>query len=265
MTKKFTIQDLEFNTDSSQITQLILSKIKEKKSLSVIRIGDGEIAVLNGGEKGRKHFYYVHLGRELSPTHMEEINKNIKNAIINCDVLGVPPKHSETSGNPYWKISKSTILNILNESKIVKEKKICSMGIHYELMNPNGIDVILKSVEELYLVTSREVEKQLKQKFPNIKKITTYKIPGEYVYEDNRKYEDFYPTIYKKIESEFLKNNYSGKLLLIGGGFVGKNLSVIFANQGGVSIDLGSVFDNFVGKITRGEGKGPNKYRKPSL
>jgi hypothetical protein len=262
----YTKENLKVNINVNELTDLILHKLDSKQPLSIVRVGDGEIAIMNANpnDKGCKHFYYVHLGRTLEQNKMNEITSNLKNAIINCDILGITDKTSEESDNPYWKISKSVLSDILSKNT-VKPKMFCSMGVHYDLVSQKKLDIILSRVDEVYLVTSRDVESKLKEKYNNIKKVHTYKIPGEYVYEDNRKFEDYYPNIYKKIEKDFLEKDMSGKLLLIGGGFVGKNLGVIFSNRGGVSIDLGSIFDNFVGKITRGVGKGPNKYRKPLL
>lgn len=262
----YTKENLKINIDVNELTELILERLETKQPLSIVRIGDGEIAIMNANpnDKGCKHFYYVHLGRTLEPNVMNEISNNLKESIINCDVLGITSKTSEESDNLYWKISKDVLLDILSKNTI-KPKMFCSMGVHYDFVSQKKLDIILNKVNEVYLVTSRDVESKFKEKYKNLESVHLYRIPGEYVYEDEKKFEDYYPNVYKKIESDFLGKDMSGKLLLIGGGFVGKNLGVIFSNRGGVSIDLGSVFDNFVGKITRGVGKGPNKYREPLL
>lgn len=259
----YTKKDININIDTKQISDLIIKSLKLNKPLSIIRIGDGEIAALltDPNHKGCVHFYNTHLGRVLEIEKMKEISENLKTAIKECDILGIPTVNIEKGSNPYWSISRETLSNILKE-KNTKEKKFCSMNIHYDLVSSKNLDLILKEVDEVYLVTARDVESKLQKKFPNIKKFNTYKIPGEYKYEDSKKIEEYYPTIYKKIESDFKNKNMSGKLLLIGGGFVGKNLAVTFSKSGGVSIDIGSIFDQFVGKITRGVGKGPNKYGK---
>ncbi len=50
-----------------------------------------------------------------------------------------------------------------------------------------------------------------------------------------------------------------------GAGAFGKHLGYYFSARGGVALDLGSVFDLLVGKITRGNGKGENSYTTPLL
>ena len=260
-------ENIKIDINTNQIFELIIQKLENKEPLSVVRIGDGEIATLlnDPNHEGCVQFYKTHLGRLPKINYMEEISNNLKSSIINSDIIGIPPENVERGPNPYWSISRDTISKILNEGPTNKNKKFCSMNIHYDLSSTGKLDEILSRVDEVYLVTSRDVKSQLLEKFHNIKKIHVHKIPGEYKYEDNKKYEDYYPTIYKQIEIDFKNKNLSGKLLLIGGGFVGKNLASIFAQSGGVSIDIGSIFDLFVGKITRGLGKGPNKYGKPIL
>jgi hypothetical protein len=263
----FTEENIKINLNTEQVFSLILEKLESKKPLSIVRIGDGEIATLftDPNHVGCAHFYKNHLGRVLDIGLMKEISKNLKSSIVNSDIIGIPTVQSESQNNPYWSISRKVISTVFNEFKSVKEKNFCSMNIHYDLSSSKKLDIILSKVDEVYLVTSRDVKSLMQKKFPNLKKIHVYKIPGEYNYEDSKKVEDYYPTIYKKIESDFTSKNFSGKLLLIGGGFVGKNLATIFSQNGGVSVDLGSIFDLFVGKITRGAGKGPNKYGKSLL
>jgi hypothetical protein len=105
----------------------------------------------------------------------------------------------------------------------------------------------------------------MKIKYPNIKRIKRYDIPKQYRFEENKKIGIFYPDVYNKIIEDIKNTDYSGKLCLLGGGFIGKNIAVEFANSNGVCIDIGSVFDLWYGKITRGPGKGPNSYRTPLL
>lgn len=257
---------MEINLDTLQIKEIVLDRLKNKEKLCLTRIGDGEIAILrrNIDPKGANHFYNVHLGRDLDEISMNEINKNLTNSIIKSDILGIPHFIAENSGNPYWKVGKEMISNIL---KIFpnENQKYCFMGVHHVMLIDKTLYDIISSVEELYVVTSRDIEEKLKKKFPNLKNIHTYKIPGEFLYEDDKKYENYYPNIYKSIEEDFKNRDFSGKLLLLGGGFVGKNLGIIFAERGGVSLDIGSVFDSLIGKMTRGQGKGPNKYKEPLI
>jgi hypothetical protein len=139
------------------------------------------------------------------------------------------------------------------------------MNLHYKLNKKGLLDNILKSIDELYILTPRDVVIQLQKKYPNIKKVHFIRIPGQYIFEEQPVIENYYPDTYNRILLDFKNKKFDGKLLLFGGGFIGKNLGVEFARMGGVSVDIGSVFDLFVGKVTRGKGKGPKSYIKSIL
>lgn len=250
------------NINAEEVTELVLKKIYKKENFCLTRIGDGEISALNykNFEDGANHFYKVHLGRRLADNHVEEISNNLKKVIEFSDVIGIPNEKDKLK-NKYWGASQNLIKKFIKN----KNQLYCDMSIHYHLYNKNNLELILKNVNNVTIISSRDVVKKLKDKYPNIKNINFFKIPGEFKYEEDKKYENYYPDIYNKIYNSIKKMDCSGQLLLLGGGFVGKSLGLKFSNQGGVSLDIGSVFDLFVGKVTRGPGKGANKYREPGL
>lgn len=253
---------MKININEEKIAEIILKKISLKEKFCLTRIGDGEIAVLEYKKfpDGANHFYKVHLGRKLPDNLIEEISKNLKFAISHSNIIGIPNEKDKLK-NKYWSNAKN-IIKIHNKNP---DTLYCDMNVHLNLVKNNQLDLILKNIEELVLITSRDVKDKIKEKYPNIKKIIIFKIPGEFAYEDEKKQENYYPDIYNLIIKSIHKMDVRGKLLLLGGGFVGKKLGVEFANCGGVSLDIGSVFDLFVGKITRGPGKGAKKYQAPLL
>lgn len=196
---------MEINITEKEVCDIILQKLKNKEKLLITRIGDGEIVALKPdlNEKGTNHFYYVHLGRRLSEKHISEISNNLKNTILETDILGIPNYNTANhSGNPYWEISKDILSKIIEENKELNKPKVfCDMGIHYLLTHHKYLDIILKEVDEVYLITSRDVKEQLQKKYPNIKTIIDYRIPGEYVYEDNRKFDNYYPDRFNELSS----------------------------------------------------------------
>jgi hypothetical protein len=257
---------IDINIDEHEIHKIVLDNLKTKKPLSIIRIGDGELCALeyDYNKTLTDKFYISHTGRVYPKNQIIEISNNIRTAIQESDIIGITPSYliSQRPDSP-WSITNNKIYEILYPNHGLK--RYCDMNLHFKLTHNNLLDDILKSVNELYILTSRDVKDKLLKKYPNIKKIYFYKIPGEFKFEEEKTFEDFYPTIYNRIYSDFSKNDYSGKLLLFGGGFIGKNLGVKFSKSGGVSIDLGSVFDLFYGKLTRGEGKGSYSYIKSIL
>ena len=116
------------------------------------------------------------------------------------------------------------------------------------------------------IITCRDISPLLKSHF-NIKKIIHYKIPPEHRFEDNpNKVEwNFFPKVHTEIKNQLLSQDNCGKLCLYGAGLAGKDLGLYFKQSGGVAFDIGSVFDHWIGKQTRGKGKGRNTYFKSPL
>jgi len=256
---------IKININHNNVYDLIIDSLKEKKPLSIIRIGDGEIIALDY-ERNQfltKQFYTSHTGKVPSKKIMSEICSHLKNSILDADIIGITPDETRYKNSSLWSTTNSTIYDILYPSH--NKKKYCSMNIHFDFIQNDHLHNIFSFVDELYLITSRDVKEKILKKYPNIKKIHLIKIPGEFRYEEDKKIENFYPNIYDSIMDSFSQNDYSGKLLLFGGGFIGKNLGVQFSRNGGVSLDLGSVFDLFYGKKTRGKGKGSHVYIKSIL
>jgi hypothetical protein len=257
---------LEVNINERYVHDLILESLKNKKPLSVIRIGDGEISTLKYDldRNLTNRFYQRHTGKQPTESEMIEISNNLRSSILDADIIGISPKGiEERSTNPVWGLTNSILYDLIQENH--DSKKYCDMNLHYKLNKHGLLDNILKSIDELYILTPRDVVSQLQKKYPNIKKVHFIKIPGQYIFEESPVIEGYYPETYNKIISDFKNQKFDGKLLLFGGGFIGKNLGVEFSRMGGVSLDIGSVFDMFVGKVTRGKGKGPNVYVKPIL
>lgn len=255
---------MTINTDTNKLYNIIIDSLKNKKPFLITRIGDGEYLIhLNDmNNKLVAHMYNRHLGYIPEKHKTNEISSFIEETIYDSDVLSL----QKTMDGIIW----SDIPNLyqtLQKKNPTKwgDKFICDHNVHFHFMNGNLFDNLLKNTEHLSLITCRDVEDKIKNKYPNLKTITTYKIPGENMFEEDKKIKDYYPKIFNNIKNQILSKDHSGHLLLLGGGFVGKKLGYYFKQTGGVSFDIGSVFDFWVGKVTRGEGRGHNKYIKPLL
>lgn len=254
---------VKIDINETEVCDLIIDSLNNKKSLSIIRIGDGEMACLKHEMNPdlRNRFYIRHTGKIPAESHIKEISNNIKIAIEDADIIGITP-NPELKPDSFWGLTNKVVYEI---NKNRPNKRYCDMNLHYQLTKKELLDKILVSVDELYIMTCRDVKDKFFKKYPNIKKINHIPIPAQYLFEENKQIQNFYPERYNEILKDFDKTDFSGKLLLFGGGFIGKNLGVKFAKKGGVSLDLGSVFDLFHGKLTRGKGKGPFSYIKSIL
>ena len=81
-------------------------------------------------------------------------------------------------------------------------------------------------------------------------------------YTFNAELEDVQEILYQKYTRAYNKNDLSDLHQKLKVSCLEKKS---FKEKGGISIDIGSVFDFWVGKVTRGPNRGKNSYIKPLL
>lgn len=215
--------------------------------VSIIRCGDGEKIVLDGF-KSFGNFNSV-LKRQLgfSPpiSHAEEIRHNLIKAINGCDVLGVPRHKNMDSLGKNWTEVEQTIKLYCNATE-----KRCSLDIHYDFLNAGYFDKLLRNSEQLYYISCRDLSQGFEKTY-NIQSTFRYEIAPE------AKFTSYdgpphYPDQFIRVERWMEKAQPQGKLLLVGAGFIGKIYCNWWRDRGGIAFDIGSVFDEWAGRVTRG-------------
>jgi hypothetical protein len=136
------------------------------------------------------------------------------------------------------------------------DKKYCSIDSHYRLLKTNELTKLIQSVDRITMITCRDIEIKFKKKYPHIKQVELIKIPAQQKYEANSTKSNFFPDIHAEVIEIIKSSSRIGQLCLFGAGFCGKDFGAHFKLSGGVAIDIGSVFDLWCGKLTRGTGKG---------
>ena len=251
--------EMRINTSSQDIKVRVLECIEKKQSFFMLRLGDGDMITVQNNERLSKYSHNL-IGRNISSEELSFTQTKLKKCVLMSDILGLPTeKHVEK--HELWKYLYEYYENIRKSSNgDWIEKKYCSIDSHTELLSSGDLFEILGKVSKIVIVSPRNVVDKLKQKFKNLLEIEYYSIPGEQKYEDD-KYTgiDFFDRI-KEIISAIKSKAREGELLIYGAGTFGKVLGLEFKIMGGVVLDIGSVFDLFVGKMTRGFGKGPGKY-----
>lgn len=256
------------------IVNLIKTSLNEKTPLLITRYGEGEMRMFRNNEDSdwiiKNMFGYV------PPKNiMDEIRLNMELGLINSDITGLPSyknaiNEEEVLLSPIHELYKETysrFREIFKKYNLVEDDfKYCDVNVNTQLHSQNLYPDLLTNLNELVIITCRDVSELIKNHF-NIKNIKVYTIPPEYKYEDDpsKVTWNFYPEVHSKIKEDILKTDNKGKLCLYGAGLAGKDLGYYFKQSGGVAIDIGSVFDLWVGKKTRGENKGRGVYFKSVL
>lgn len=247
----------------------ILHKIKQslldKTPMLITRFGEGEMRLF-GDIQQSNWILKNSLGYTPNEEIKSEIRNNLETALIHSDVTGLPSFNGNLDENTVlrtelhdiYKMIYPTFRKIFHKNNIQEDNFVfCDINIHSNFFNNNLFIDLLQNLDELTIITCREIDNDLKSFF-NIKKINRYIIPPEYRYEED--IDDvqwnFYPNIHHDIKNSILSKDNSGKLLLYGAGVAGKDLGYYFKKSGGVAFDIGSVFDRWAGRLTRGPGKG---------
>ena len=243
------------NTPFLKTAQEILATLKNalinKTTLSLIRYGDGEAMVLDG-IKNPDVMSRV-FKRQLSMVSFEDglkIRENLVLALAQADILGIPYGKKMNEPESYWFRAQS----ILAANVPVMDKVTCSIDIHYDLLDEMW--QLFELTPRIYYIRCRDLRDRMQNKYG--KEVKAYHIAPEAAfttYEGPR----HYPDQFVKIESWMDKQDLSGCLCLVGGGIVGKTYCNWFRDRGGIAIDMGSVFDQWAGYVTRGPERARDK------
>lgn len=232
---------------------LIQSYLLYQKPLSVIRYGDGETMMLSNDRDKYSFILKKVLGYVPSDQEIQLIRQYLVKAYKECDVLGIPTeRHLAREDN--WKQSLDVFKKEVGEN-ILLSKTHTSIDIFYDLLSMGSYDELLKNRQVLNYISCRNLDEVFKSRF-NIKEVNSFIISPEPTYTSGYKGEKHFPEQFNKIEKWIKNLNCTGQLCLVGAGIPGKIYNNWFRDQGGVSLDIGSIFDAWAGKKTRGKGRG---------
>lgn len=243
------------------VKQIVKRNLKYNLPFSLVRIGDGEGMMFDYEEnwEGANFISKKHLGYTLSKDQFELIRKDLVKTYSETDMIGIPTgKHLKI--NKGWKRAYD-IADILRNDNA----ETCSIDIHHQLLEDGFYDELLSEAKKLLIISGRDVIDKIQNKFPNIKESFQIQVTPEMKWEENKNQIKHFPNQYENVEDVLKRSDLSGYLCLVGAGTVGKVYNIWCKERGGVSIDIGSVFDVWVGKSTRGPERGDdsklNKYK----
>ena len=247
-----------------EVKDLVIKKIKDKESLFLVRFGDGEMRIELEHES-LPEFCVKQFGKTLTSEEIKTAKDWMEKAVLESTIIGLPDE-GHIKANYLWSSLLDYYERVKNKNnENYKEKRYCSINIHYQLKDSGDLFEIIKQVKKIVIVSPRDVVEKMKTRFNNLTEIEYYSLPAEQAYEVNKnKNIDIFEKI-PEICQSMSKKNRQGELLIFGAGPLGKIIGSEFCKSGGVALDIGSVFDLFVGKITRGKGKGPESKMNPIL
>lgn len=264
---KHKIKPKEMITKDDFVNTVLLS-IDSKIPMAFVRYGDGEAIVLEERHEknvGMKEFV---MKRQLGYIPTEDVQDliadNLAIAYRECNVIGLPEQR-HNNRNDSWGSALRVFKKELGE-EILMNKIIASIDVCYHLLS----DASLAQMNELYqdpyekilgdrdvvnIISCRDIADKLQKKY-RIKKINQFIIAPEMKFTSGYNGEKHFPDQFNKIESWMDSIEVEGNVCLVGAGVIGKIYNIWFKQRGGISLDLGAVFDLWAGRNTRGKERG---------
>ena len=235
----------------------ILNRLASKEPVSIIRCGDGEKILLESNEdlpKQRRCLDSVmkrQMGYEPPLSHMEEIRENLIEAYNGADIIGVPMHKNIEELSSHWKDVEIT----LDKYCPNHTKQLCSIDVHYDMLNAGLFDILLTGELALSYISCRQIEEKMMARW-SIGQVNGYHIAPEAKFTSGYDGPKHYPDQFIKVQRWMDKVCQPGMLLLVGAGVIGKIYCNWWRDRGGAAFDIGSIFDEWAGKVTRGPERG---------
>ena len=268
--------------DRSEAIDLVRSAVGRREPFSLVRLGDGEAVVLSYGARlsledlaylhGHWGSYGVTLGS------IAEVSQDLHKAIRNADLVGVrddilnvdmKPDLLDRPGSEVRDFVASSfrmrdderkslsasgarrlalLHQVLSHIEWSSWQRFCSAWIHWDLLTTGALEAILKTVSTVGLVTARpELEYMVTHRFEV--KTTTITVPDKFIEAPESDAGRHVPDRYHTIREDLTFPE--GTVVLVGAGIPGKVYCNWLKESGCIAIDVGSVFDAWVGKASR--------------
>lgn len=258
----------------------IRAAVSAGNPFSMIRVNDGEaVALAFSEDMTLQDLAYLHghwgaAGVTLSD--VATVRRDLEEAMDGADVVGIRndivgvdlpedllnrrgPEIHETVVSAFdLRTGEVDNLSVIGARRLVLLHRVlsrhdwpdsqlyCSVWIHWELLASGALASILSDVDEVGLVTSRpELENLVTQRFGVRTSVVT--VPDKFV--DAQMSGAHVPRRYGTIRPEL--DFPKGTLVLVGAGIPGKVYCQWLKEAGCIAIDVGSVFDAWVGKASR--------------
>lgn len=248
---------MELTLTMDEVFERITACLTAKQPLSVVRYGDGEAMVLNAFKDSHSLEFILKklLGYVPAFNDVISIRANLIQAYREADIIGVPIKNRHMSDpNSYWYKSNSILIDAVGAGYLDK-KQITNIDVHSYFLDKGYYDQLLTGIDTLCYVSCRQLDDAFKRHY-KIKNVYSFIIAPEAYYTSGYEGLQHYPDQYNEIKEWVKTIPVKGNLCLVGAGVVGKIYNNWFRDQGGISMDIGSIFDSFAGKRTRGQGRG---------
>ena len=221
--------------------------VRDGRPMSVIRLGDGEGAVMGYPTVTDRKDVNRSLRIWLRTIDVPEgdvlrLAKELKRAIRNADVLGVPRDKQLASDLHLWQ----AVMDALERFQLVGPgAALTHTALHRLLQHGLLYRPLLEGVDFVGVISCRRVSDPLRELF-GVAEVQWYGVRGEL--EDTGDIPTpHFPEGFEELR-ETLRVPYPGALFLVGAGVFGKIYCHWIKERGGIAVDIGSIFDSWAGE-----------------
>ncbi|MEO1167151.1 MAG: hypothetical protein AAFW97_00410 [Pseudomonadota bacterium] len=247
----------------------VMAAIANKAPYSVVRLGDGEGRVLGFPEYFSQseilsQLLYYHFGHQSINYAasidgdnwvnglMADLSALLKTSIASADYVGLPVydffrdyENEVTSGMVGYGCAMHYALGTRRFD--VPEHTVGTNVFQLLAEEPDFFKEVFEAAERKYIVGPWDLTAGIEDYFA-VDGIEYIEVPRHFTWSDEKSighFPDMYKVIVGKLES---MGDLRGSVFLIGAGILAKYYAHIIKMQGGVALDVGSVFDSWAGK-----------------
>jgi len=271
-----------------EVSNVISRRQQSGDPFSLIRLGDGEGLLLSISDQSTEaDFKYLtkHFGAKgVDLDYLLDLQTRLIQSIKGADIIGarddiinvkfnpgnfsLPPDEFLRSFRRNFQLREveknldfhgsrriAFLHKHLSNLDLNNDSQFCSAWIHYDYHNSGEIFKLLRQQEKIGLISCRHRLPGLLEKLFNIS-VRFHEIPG--MFRDIPLENDVtdYVEQLESVLSQKQLVEFPGMLYLVGGGLYGKLYCQLIKSQGGIALDLGSLFDAWLGIPSR-----PTVYR----
>ncbi len=267
--------DTDIDPDSCRaFVRIVRDRLANGQPFSLIRLGDGEANALTYEACFTEHFAEdsaarekIWWGRTLVPVARAQLAARVHAAAGRADALGFPTREwllrdvRLDSGRPLSRtktgrglLAIMSTLEAANASGSLAGRILVSAHIPQDLHRWNLYEELLDGADEVVVVSCHpHAPDALRSRF-GVKAVKHVEVPpGDAALEMQHRHLDDseVPPASVARALEQLGEWPRGRLVLVGAGYAGKAIVDEARQRGGVALDLGSIFDRWVGLNTR--------------
>ncbi|MBP0615611.1 tetratricopeptide repeat protein [Jiella mangrovi] len=260
-----------FRTTLDNIKKSITNAVQTQTPFAMVRIGDGEGTWLHRStrdetrygalyDRNREEFWNIWFGADQISAQggFYAALTDLRHVLRTADVIGSPSlswiRHeyeiASIRGVP-------GTINALRCALELKSRKaaLFTESLHYQLDSSGFLKELLASQSRVGVMSCHpDIVDHIKGQF-GVKDVDYYPIPGEpsrrHLHGEGTVTGRHFPDFFHKNMKLIAENDQRGRVVLVGGGILGKLYALRLKREGAIALDIGSIADKWMGKKTR--------------